>query len=418
MRIALLTIGDEILAGDILNTNSQYLSEICWQHGFTVETHLSVRDDEPALREALRDLAKSTDVVLCTGGLGPTMDDFTIEVAARTFGVTLVEDVETIRLLESWFTKRGRPLSANNRKQALIPITGKALHNRYGTAPGVYVPYQNCHFYFMPGVPKEMKAIFSESVLPEILARRTQDGDVIFYRQKVLRTFGSPESSLDHALKDLFDSRLSIGNVRVGFRVAFPDVYIKLSTRGAEVLKIESELQDVVEKVKKRIGSFIYSDQIKNLETVVGELLIAKGTRCAVAESCTGGYLAHRITSVAGISSVFAGGVVAYSNNLKQQLLGVSEALLNQFGAVSAECAEAMLDGLCKMSGPQFAAAITGIAGPGGGSADKPVGTVYLAMSCDGVVQTQHHVLPFPREMFKQVVSSIVLRQWLLALQA
>lgn len=418
MKIAILSIGDEILSGDILNTNTQFLSESLWQEGFQVELHLGVRDEEAAIRTALLQLAGQVDFVLATGGLGPTMDDFTIEIVARTFDVGLLEDTKTVELLTQWFEKRGRELSANNRKQALIPEGGRALHNRHGTAPGVYVSHRNTHFYFMPGVPLEMQTIFKESILPDMLEKRAAQGLNIHYLHHTLRTFGAAESELDNRLKDLFDSRLAIGNVRIGFRVSFPDVFIKLSSWDGDRDQAATNLQEVLDKVRSRISRYIYSEDDRNLETVVGQLLMTKGTRCALAESCTGGGVAQRLTSVPGISQIFAGGIVAYSNELKIRLLSVSPQTLTTHGAVSEACAREMVLGIQKITGADLCASITGIAGPDGGSQDKPVGTVFIGITHRDDVRIVHHVLPFPREMFSRLVSSIVLREFWLVQKA
>lgn len=418
MQVIILTIGDEILSGDILDTNKQFLSEECWQRGFGVEEHLSIRDDEHAIRAAILALRGRADVVLCTGGLGPTQDDFTIEIASKAFGVDTVEDAATVKLLMRWFEGRGRALTPENRKQALIPKGGRALHNRFGTAPGVAYDFDGTQFYFMPGVPREMKAIFTASVLPEMQERQAHGGEKVFFEARLLRTFGLPESEMAGKLKDLFGSRLQIEGVRVGFRVAFPDVYVKLSAWGDSSDSARARLNRVAAQVRTRIGQFIYAEAPKSLEQVVGERLIAAGKTVAVAESCTGGLLAHRLTNVSGISAVFRAGYVTYSNDAKTRLLGVDAALIAKHGAVSAACARAMVAGLHQVTGADFCAAITGIAGPTGGSETKPVGTVFIATRCDQDIEVKDYVLPFPREMFKQVATSLALRRFWLRLVA
>lgn len=418
MKVAILTIGDEVVAGDIANTNTTFLAEECWSAGFTVIKHLSVCDDEYAIAEALRGFAREADIVLCTGGLGPTMDDFTIEIAAKTFGVALKEDAQTVALLEKYFASRNRAMAPNNRKQALIPETGIALHNKWGTAPGVYVPFQKAHFYFMPGVPREMKAIFADSIFPNMLALRKQAGENISFSRKTFRSFGATESELDNKLKDLFTSRLTIGNVRIGFRVVFPEIWIKMSCWQTDEASARQEIADVENKIRERVGDYIFSDDNKTLEKVVIEKMTANKISCACAESCTGGLLAERITAVAGASRVFVGGIVSYANEMKAKSLGVSKDTLDKYGAVSEECAREMLAGIEKLTGADYLAAITGIAGPSGGTGDKPVGTVFIAIKKRNTTVIQKKYIPFPREMFRQVVSSLILREWWLGLDA
>lgn len=411
MIIEIISIGDEILAGNIVDTNKQYLSDVCWQHGFRVEYHTGVRDDEKAIREALLRAAERADAVLCTGGLGPTADDFTIEVAAGTFGVPLVEDPETLKHLKDLYNKKKRELTDNDRKQALIPQGGRALANRIGTAPGVYFPFKDTHFYFMPGVPAEMKYIFGRSVLGDLVKNRKE---AMHFATRLLKTFGCAESDLDNKLKDLFHDRTAIANARIGYRFHFPEVFIKVSVWDKDKGKAQKDLQTVVDKLYERIGKFIYSEnEAVTLEALLVQKLMEAGKTVAVAESCTGGLVANRITNVSGSSHVFLGGFVAYSDRLKEEILGVSRDTLKKEGAVSAACAEEIVRGVSRITHADFCASVTGIAGPTGGSPEKPVGTVYIATLCDGDLFNKKYHLPFPREMFKQIVSSVVLKKFL-----
>lgn len=414
MKVEILTIGDEILSGDILDTNKQFLSTQLWENGFEIICHTSIRDDEHAITQAILEAQKRVDIVICTGGLGPTRDDFTIEIAAKTFGVGCEFDQQTVKLLQDWYHKQGRELAENNKKQALIPQGGQALHNRFGTAPGVYYCFKGVHFYFLPGVPKEMKAIFAESVFPAVLQIRQQAGEKIFFATKRLHTFGIPESQLDRELAPLFDSRVGIGNVRIGYRVRFPDILVKLSAWAESAQEANQSLEKVLSQVRQKAQKYIYSEDEKNLETVFVEALKKNHKTFAAAESCTGGLLSHRVTNVVGSSSVFLGSFITYSNQLKTSLLGVSPDILQSTtkGAVSSECAEAMVLGLYQKTGADFCVAITGIAGPDGGSEDKPVGTVYVAFAVGGViVENTKYFFPFPRDMFKQIVTSTVLKK-------
>jgi nicotinamide-nucleotide amidase len=416
MIIEILSIGDEILSGNITNTNAQYLSDECWRRGFQVKYHTTVGDHDDDVRDALLRASERADAILCTGGLGPTMDDFTIEVAAKTFGVPLVIDEATEKFLEAWCAKRGRKLTDNNRKQALIPQGGKALSNKAGTAPGVFYEFRGKPFYFMPGVPTEMRYLFKTHIQDNLKSRQK---DAVHFETVLLKTFGCPESELDNKLKDLEDGRSSIQNARIGFRVAFPDIYLKISTWDVDTEKSKASLSHVVDLVKERVGEFIYTEnESESLEDVVVAKLLAAQKTVAVAESCTGGLVASRLTSVPGVSEIFLGGFVTYSNELKTKILGVNESLLKTHGAVSAECAEAMVRGVYEKTGAQYCASVTGIAGPTGGSPEKPVGTVHVATLCDGVLENKKYLYPLPRDMFRQLVSSIVLKRFLMSLSS
>lgn len=411
MIVEILTIGDEILSGDILDTNKQYLSERAWSHGLSVEYHTGVRDEESRIADALTRAAERADVVLCTGGLGPTMDDFTIEVAAKTFGVPLVEDENALAYLVDLLQKRGRELSGNNRKQALIPQGGTAFVNEAGTAPGAYFPWRGKHFYFMPGVPREMKHLFEKFILPHVLERRPS---ALHYESIVLKTFGETEAALDRSIADLFRDRVNVGNVRAGFRVSFPEIFIKLSAWDEDARKAKADLENARAAVEERVGKFVYARGID--ATMEGELvsrLKAAGKTCAFAESCTGGFIANKITNVSGAGDVFLGGVVSYDNQVKTGVLNVPPDVIADHGAVSAECAEAMVRGVQSAIGADFSAAVTGIAGPTGGTPDKPAGTVHVATLCDGELKNKAYYFPVPREMFKSVVAAVVFKRFL-----
>lgn len=409
--VEILTIGDEVLSGDILDTNTQYLAEACWLKGLSVEYHSAVRDEEMRITEALRLAASRADVVFVTGGLGPTADDFTIEMAAKVFGVDLVEDSGALQNLTLLMQKRGRTVTPNNRKQALVFQGGTVFINKVGTAPGSHYCYEGTDFYFMPGVPREMKPLFEEAMLPHFLSNHPSP---MHYESIVLKTFGATESELDRALSDLLSSRVGIGNVRIGYRFSFPEVFIKLSAWDGAPSVAKSALEDVVKRVEERIGHFIYARGAKStLEGELVKIFTERAKTIALAESCTGGLVASRLTNVPGSSQIFLGGVVSYDNAIKESLLGVSPEILRQHGAVSEACALAMVRGINKLTNADYSAAITGIAGPGGGSVEKPVGTVFIATLCDGVEQCQKFHFPFSRTMFKEICAAVVFKRFL-----
>jgi len=406
MQIEILTIGDEILSGNIVDTNTAYLSDKLWLNGFEVTYHTAVRDDADKIKEALLIASNRADLVIVTGGLGPTGDDFTIEVAAKTFRKKLVVDQNYLHHLENLFKQWGRPLKDNNKKQATIPAGAKTFSNRVGTAPGIAVKYKRAQFYFLPGVPREMKQLFEDFIFPEILSLRKIP---LHFESKMLRCFGSAESELDFAIKDLYINRTHIENARIGFRAHFPDTFIKISTWHKNKADAHKLLKNVETKIRERVEKYIYGEGDDTLESIVGQLLLKSKKKLATAESCTGGLIANRITNVPGASAYFPNGVVTYSNEAKSAVLGVSADTLKKYGAVSSPCAIEMAQGIRRISKADYGIAVTGIAGPDGGTTAKPVGTVHIALASQAGNWEKKYLLPRNREWFKQMVSSIAL---------
>ena len=403
MKIEIITIGDELLSGDIIDTNASYLSESLWSEGLEVAYHTSVRDDAVTMKEALLVASRRAQLVVVSGGLGPTADDFTLEVAAKTFKRPLITDENYVSYLKNLFRKWGRELSENNRKQALVPKGSKTFQNRVGTAPGVGLKFRQTQFYFLPGVPKELKQIFSDFVLPEILLQRKR-GEVFEF--KLLRCFGSAEADLDSALKDLYVNRLDIAGVRVGFRAHFPETLIKLSAWSAKAQSARKNIAEAERVIRERIGKYVYGEGDATLEGVVGDLLVKKEKTVSVAESCTGGLIAHRLTNIPGSSRYFKNGVVVYSNEGKMAILGVSRDIIEKHGAVSGPCAIEMAQGIRRISKTDF-----GIAGPAGGTHEKPVGTVHIALADSKGSHEMKFIFPHGREWFKLLASSVALEK-------
>lgn len=408
MKVEIISVGDEILSGNITDTNKTYISDLLWRHGFEVAFHTGVRDDAKTIQDALLRAVSRANVVLVTGGLGPTADDFTLEVAAKTFRKKLHYDQRYLEHLKKIFHKLGRELTENNKKQALIPQGAKVFDNKVGTAPGIGILYKKIPFYFMPGVPTEMKQLFADFILPDILHHFPKRDH---FESVLLKCFGSAESELDAALKDLYKNRVNIQNVRIGFRPKFPETMIKLSAWHANQAKAKELLHGVTSLVKERLGEFIYGEGEDTLESVVGKLLLKNQKTVATAESCTGGMLANRITDISGSSGYFKNGVVSYSNESKITMLEVSPQTLERFGAVSSQCAREMAQGIRRVSKADYGIAITGIAGPSGGTREKPVGTVHIALANHHGTSEKEYVLPYRRDWFKLLVSSIALNQ-------
>jgi nicotinamide-nucleotide amidase len=396
LRCEILSTGDEVLTGQITDTNAAFLADALGFLGFEVARHTTVGDDRAELAATFRALGAAADVVLCTGGLGPTIDDLTTEVAAEVLGVGLRLDAPAIAHMESLWKARGRPMPENNRRQALFPETAEVLPNPIGTAPGFTVRIGRAHFYFMPGVPREMKKMYAEQVVPRLTALRAAPA---VFEVRVLRSFGLAESAVDQALSGL---EAQFPGVKLGFRAHFPEIQIKFTVKGPDAAAATALLDAASAEVKRRIGAAVFSEG-RPMEEVVGQALRDAKATVATAESCTGGLVAEMITRVAGSSDYFDRGFVTYANQAKMDLLGVSEDILRDHGAVSEPCARAMAEGARARARTTYALSITGIAGPGGGTPDKPVGLVYVALAAPDRTVVRKLTWPGQREQIRAI---------------
>jgi nicotinamide-nucleotide amidase len=402
MRAEILTIGDELLRGEIVDTNKALLADRLLALDVETRFQTSVGDDPEEMTDAFRRAAGRADLVLVSGGLGPTRDDLTAEVLAKSFGRGLVEDAGALATIRAFFERVGREMTANNAKQAWFPDGAEVLPNPIGTAPGFALEAGGALFFCMPGVPRELERMLDEQVLPRI-AKRRGGGEVV--RARLLRTFGMGESALDAELADVATS----GGVSLGFRTAFPDNYLRPVVRAATEAEAEAKLARVVEAIEKRLGPLIYGRDDETLEQALGALLVARRLSLAVAESCTGGLLAERISAVPGASRYFRGGVVAYADDAKRELLGVPEALLAAHGAVSAPVARAMAEGARARLGADLAVSTTGISGPDGGTPEKPVGLVFVGFASAKESEAHEFLFPFDRARHRLLTSQVAL---------
>ena len=402
MIAEILTIGDEVVRGEIVDSNKAYLAEQLLTLDVECHHQVSVRDDPADMEDALRRAAERSDVVLVSGGLGPTRDDLTTEVLAATFGRQLVLDEESLEAIRAFFRSVGREMSENNAKQAYFPEGADVLANPEGTAPGFMIDEKGSAIFCLPGVPRELRRMMEEQVLPR-LAKRSAHRDAGVSRSRLLRTFGIGESSLDRELQDLAaDSDLALG-----FRTAFPDNYLRPVARGATAEAAEARLEELVGALRKRLGSLVYGEGDDGMPVVVGRLLRERGLRLAVAESCTGGLIAQQITSVPGASEFFSGGVVAYSDSAKSALLGVPSDRIETFGAVSEPVVRAMAEGVRERFGADLGLATSGISGPGGGSKEKPVGLVYVGLSAPEGVHCDEFVFALDRARHRALTAQV-----------
>lgn len=410
MRIAILTTGNEIMAGNVIDSNAAWLSDKCWLLGHNVALHMGVGDNEDDIIESLEYASKRVDCVIVSGGLGATVDDITLQAAANFFDRIMVYHEDIWEGIKAFFQKINRVCSENNKKQAYLPDGAVALENKLGTAPGVKIKYNDVDYYFVPGVPKEMKQIFDDSIYPWLKEHSVSGG----YYQKFLRCFGLPEATFDQMI-----SKIDFKDVELSFRVSFPEIKIKLVARSAVVEEAKKRVEDAADSIRKVLGNYVYGEDEMPLAEIAGNLLKNKGYRLSVAESCTGGIIASQVTDIPGSSEYFERGYVTYSNRAKVQNLGVSEETLKKYGAVSEEVVKEMASGVKRVSGTDIGIAVTGIAGPGGGSKEKPVGTVYLAIDGPNGVKVSQFLYPRERTWFKELVATTsldMLRRYLLGI--
>lgn len=384
MNALVLSIGTELTRGELVNTNASWLSEQLTELGADVVEHCTLPDDPTQLVARFRELASRADVIVSTGGLGPTTDDLTAAAIAETMGVGLRTDLPSLEAIRRRYEARGRTLTTAGARMAELPEGALALPNPVGTAPGFEVALGACSLFFLPGVPREMQAIFRESValrLAPKLARTTH--------QIHLRTFGLPESEVGDRLREL-EARHP--GLTVGYRASMPEVEVKIHVRDVDGASAQARARSISDEARTLLGDVIFGEREDVFPAVVGEALRTRGWTLALAESCTGGLVAQLVTAVPGSSDYLLLGAVTYSNASKTSMLGVSPELLRAHGAVSAECAVAMAEGARRLASSDLAVSLTGIAGPGGGSDSKPVGTVWIALAQPSeTLVTRHH---------------------------
>ncbi|HIU96423.1 MAG TPA: competence/damage-inducible protein A [Candidatus Copromorpha excrementipullorum] len=370
MKTAILSIGTELLFGQITNTNTVYLSQKLNMLGYDVMYHYTVGDNPERVRDMIRLAFQDCDLVITTGGLGPTQDDLTKEMVCQVMGDELVMMDEVMSELESYFEKLGRPMTENNKKQAYVPSRAEVFINHEGSAPGFALEKDGKYVICMPGPPREMTSMFEDSVMPYL---QSMSEDVIYYR--MLRAFGIGESALETKLLDLIDDQT---DPTLATYAKEGECSLRIASKRKTEEEARAAVDEMVEKVKDRVGEFIYSCDDEELVQVVCRKLMEKGLTLSSAESCTGGKFAAAVTDIPGISAVFQRGLVTYSNQAKMDELGVKAETLEKYGAVSEETAMEMVEGLRRVSGSDVCVSVTGIAGPGGGSDAKPVGLVYI----------------------------------------
>jgi len=369
-------VGTELLLGDILNTNAQYLSRRLADLGIPVYFHTTVGDNPERLKKALEIAFSRSDMVIATGGLGPTQDDLTKEISAEFFNKKLVLHEESLKRIKEFFERRGLNLTEGNIKQAYIIEGSRVIPNDWGTAPGIILEEGGKILILLPGPPKEMIPMFETYVVPYL---STFSSGIIY--SKVLRVCGIGESFMEEKVKDLIKSQT---NPTIAPYAKEGEAILRITARAKSKEEAEKMIEGVVKEIRKRLGDYIYGEGETSLEEVVVNLLLEKGLTISVAESCTGGLISARLVNVPGVSKVFKGSIIAYDNEVKIKELNVPEEIFKEYGAVSSQCAMKMAEGIAKKMGTDVGLSATGIAGPEGGTLEKPIGLVYIGLYIRG----------------------------------
>lgn len=392
--LEIITIGDELLLGQTIDTNAAFLGDQLAAAGLRVTRRTTVGDDADAITDAVTDALRRTGTVICTGGLGPTRDDFTKPVVAQLYGRALMLHEELLEKSRARWRHRGLVMPESNRSQAEVPAGARILPNRLGTAPGLVLedPVLGLTI-LLPGVPHELRDLTVREVVPFLLGRTEQRAHPICYR--VVRVTGVPESALAERIDDIVDAILPLS---VAFLPNFAGVDLRITNWGLfDAAECDARFTEAEARLRARLGAHVYAVGSEAIEAVVGRILLERKLQLAVAESCTGGLLGQRITSVSGASEYFVGGFITYADGLKMELLGVATETLAESGAVSEATVREMAAGAIARTGAQAAISITGVAGPSGGTPDKPVGLVWTAVSLNDVVRSRSFVFPGDR---------------------
>lgn len=393
MKAEILCVGTEILLGDIVNTNTQYLARRLSELGIAVYHQSVVGDNRDRLKESYKQAFQRADIVITTGGLGPTKDDLTKEIAAEYFGRSLLLDNPSLNRIKDYFHKKGKEINEGNKKQAYFPKDAIILQNNNGTAPGCIIEEENKYLILLPGPPKEMRPMFEESVVP-VLKKLS---DVTFY-SKVLRICGIGEGFMAEMIDDIIERQT---NPTVAPYAKEGEVALRITAKAKNEEAAQGLIEPVEKQIRERLGNNIYGVGNTSLEEVVANTLIERNLTIALAESCTGGLIASKLVNCPGISLVFLEGAVTYSNDAKMRRLKVKAETLDKYGAVSEETAREMALGIQKAAKADIGISVTGIAGPDGGTPEKPVGLVYVGLCIKGDVKVKKLMLSGNREKIR-----------------
>ena len=409
MRCEIISVGTELLMGQTINTNAADLARELFSLGIGVYYQTVVGDNEERLAEVFRQALSRAGLIILTGGLGPTEDDLTRETVARVLGLPLFRDRGWEGRLEDFFNRIKRPMASLNLRQALVPEGGKILPNDRGTAPGIYLDLQEGEgplIILLPGPPPEMLPIFRKQVIPLLRAKLQEKGALAVLQSRVLRVIGLGESELVEMIAPLLKNQ---SNPTLAPLAKRGEVHLRMTGRGRSEEEVQTLLEGTAQKLREVLGDYIYGEDAEELEAVVAGLLRAGNKTLALAESCSGGLLSHRLTNIAGSSAYLLAGLVTYSNEAKMHILGVSPATLQEDGAVSAKVAEEMAAGACRFCRADIGVGITGIAGPGGATPQKPIGLTYLALAAQDFKFSRRYEFWGSRQDVKERVTNTAL---------
>lgn len=405
MIAEILSTGEEVLTGAVVDSNAAHIAAELVEAGVVVNRHLCVGDDMEKLVDAVREIATRCDVAVVTGGLGPTDDDLTAQVFAHAAGVRLIFSQEADDSITAFFTARKRPRTKTDGKQAMLPDGSSWLLNPVGTAPGFQVQIDRCTFFCLPGVPHEMRRMMTDAVMPEI--ERMQGKTSVRRKIRNLSLFGLGEASVNESLQGFTQN---CPDVRLGMQARFPTIQVKLYADGEAAEEVVSRLNRAENFIMERVGRHVFSSTGERMEAAVGRLLRDGGKTLATAESCTGGLISHLITNVAGSSAYFVYGGIVYSNQAKIQYLQVAPDTIDHYGAVSEETVREMAAGVRRLCSTDYGLATSGIAGPGGGTDEKPVGTVCIGIAGPDDVSSRSLQLSFGhRQRNKEIFATAAL---------
>ena len=399
MRVEIINTGSELMLGRLLNSHQQWLCRRLADHGYPVDCQIAVPDTGTAIRDVVREVMERADLIIVTGGLGPTSDDLTRDYIAGLLGRKLVEDPAIVERIRGFFTARRRTMPVNAHVQALVPEGGIVLHNAHGTAPGLALETpRGGLLILLPGPPRELHPMFDEQAMPLIKQRFPHDSPFVC---RTVRTSGLGESFVEERISGLLKPFVESG-MDLGYCARNGEVDVRFVARGAHAAATVAQAERLV---RATLRSLVYGVDDDLLETVVVRKFTARRKTVALAESCTGGFISNRLTNVPGASAIFLGGLITYSNDAKQTILGVRAETLAAHGAVSEAVAKEMAEGAREKLRADFAVSVTGIAGPGGGTPEKPVGTVWMALASAAGTIAKHRVNTWDRETFKYVTS-------------
>lgn len=394
MKAEIIAVGSELLLGQITNTCAQIISSALQEIGIDVYYHICVGDNQGRLMQIFETSYNRSDIIILTGGLGPTKDDLTKETIALFLGIPLKIDNFSLEKIKSYFAYRGKRITENNYKQALIPEGSYAIENNKGTAPGVILNHNEKIIVMLPGPPREMEPMLQETVIPYL--EKKSDSTII---SRVMRFHGIGESVLEEELNDLISKQT---NPTIAPLAKMGDVTIRITAKAKDKLTARNTIKPIEEEIKRRVGQYLYGFDNDTIERIVAKLLFKSKKTISIAESCTGGLMAHKLTNIPGISQYFNMGIVSYSNSSKHDLLNVREETIRKYGAVSEQTAREMAEGVRQCSNSDIGVSITGIAGPDGGTIGKPVGLVYLGYSDSDTSYVEKHIFKGDRLDIKE----------------